>query len=328
MGFSTGKDLHVDQHLTNIAINYRPQNLIADMIAPVVPVNKQSDSYPIFSRHEAFAIESTIRAPKTEAKKITRSVSSAKYDAKNYALGSDVSIEDQANMDDAYRFELDIGATRYLIGKLGLDWERRVTALAVTTASVGSVFVCNSIWGASGANAGDPIIQTFQLIEHVHGTTGQRPNSLWFGWKAWNRFRRNYHARNFLNGVNNGGGVVRREQITSLFEVSKVIVSEALYHSVNEAHVNSFPIANAMEDQLIAYFAPSAPSREDPSWFYSFRWQNPTLPAPLSVFRHPYDSRKQMDTIEAGYYQDEIVVGADYAGRLITTAASGTAGLG
>jgi hypothetical protein len=34
MGFSTGKDLHVDQHLTNIAVNYRPQNLIADMIAP------------------------------------------------------------------------------------------------------------------------------------------------------------------------------------------------------------------------------------------------------------------------------------------------------
>ena len=65
MGFSTGKDLHVDQHLTNVAINYRPQNLIADMIAPIVPVDKQSNSYPIFSRQEAFAIESTERAPGT-----------------------------------------------------------------------------------------------------------------------------------------------------------------------------------------------------------------------------------------------------------------------
>jgi hypothetical protein len=328
MGFSTGKDLHVDQHLTNVAINYRPQNLIADMIAPIVPVDKQSNSYPIFSRHEAFAIESTERAPGTEAKKITRSVSSAKYDAVNYALARDITIEDAANMDQAYRNELDAGASEYVIGKLGLDWERRVTNLAVTTASVGSVFVPNSSWTGAGANAGDAIVQVFQLIEHVQGTTGQRPNSLWFGWKAWNRFRRNYHARNFISGVNNGGGIVRREQMASLFEVSRIIVSEALYHTVNEAHVNSFPIDNAMADQLIAYYAPLAPSREEPSWFYSFRWQNPILPAPLTVFRHPYDSRKQIETIEAGYYQAEKVVGADYAGRLITTAASGTAGLG
>jgi hypothetical protein len=231
-------------------------------------------------------------------------------------------------MDQAYRNELDAGASEYVIGKLGLDWERRVTNLAVTTASVGSVFVPNSSWTGAGANAGDAIVQVFQLIEHVQGTTGQRPNSLWFGWKAWNRFRRNYHARNFISGVNNGGGIVRREQMASLFEVSRIIVSEALYHTVNEAHVNSFPIVNAMADQLIAYYAPLAPSREEPSWFYSFRWQNPILPAPLTVFRHPYDSRKQIETIEAGYYQAEKVVGADYAGRLITTAASGTAGLG
>lgn len=328
MGFSTGKDLHVDRHLTNLAINYRPQNMIADMIAPIIPVMKQSDSYPIFSRHEAFAIESTNRAPGTEARKVTRSVSSAKYDAVNYALGRDITIEDAANMDDAYRFELDTGATRYVLSKLALDWEKRVTDIAVTTASVGSVFVPNSQWGVSGTNAGDPIVQTFQLIEHVQGTTGQRPNSLWFGWKAWNRFRRNYHARNFISGFNNGGGIVRREAITSLFEVERVIVSEALYHSVNEAHVNSFPIDNAMADQLIAYYAPTAPSRDDPSWFYSFRWQNPQLPAPLSVIRHPYDTRRQVETIEAGYYQDEIVTGADYAARLITSAASGAAGLG
>lgn len=327
MGLSTGKDLHVDQHLTNVAINYRPQNLIADMIAPIVPVDKQSNSYPIFSRQEAFAIEDTTRAPGTEARKVTRSVSSAKYDAVNYALARDITVEDAANMDQAYRYELDTGASAYIVGKLGLDWERRVTNLAVVSASVGSVFVCNSQWGAAGANAGDPIVGVFQLIEYVQGATGQRPNSLWYGWKAWNRFRRNYHARNFLQGVNNGGGTIRREQVAGLFEVNRVIVSDALYHTANEAQP-TYTLDNAMADQVIAYYAPTAPSREEPSWFYSFRWQNPQLPAPLTVFRHPYDSRKQIETIEAGYYQDEIVVGADYAGRLITTAASGTAGLG
>jgi len=33
MGLSTGRDLHVDTFLSEIAINYRPQGMIADLIA-------------------------------------------------------------------------------------------------------------------------------------------------------------------------------------------------------------------------------------------------------------------------------------------------------
>jgi hypothetical protein len=328
MGQTTGTGLHVDQHLTNLAINYRPQNFIADQIAPVIPVNKQTDSYPVFSRFEAFAVEDTVRAPGTEAKKITRSVSSAKFDCRNYALGRDITIEDIGNMDEAYRFELGIDATQYLVGKLGLGYEKRVLDLAVTTASVGSVFVVNSSWSVTGANAGDPVAAIFQLIEYAQSQTGQRPNSMLWGWKAWNATLRNYHMRNFINGVNNGKGLVTREQVRSMFEMERLNVSQALWHNANEAQSAVYSLSNPIENQLFIYYAPQAASREEPSWFYSFRWGNPALPAPFVVERHPYDSRKKVETIEAGYYQDERVVGTDYGYRMIVNAASGTAGLG
>lgn len=328
MGLSTGKDLHVDQHLTNLAINYRPQGLIADMIAPIIPVAKQSDSYPVFSRFEAFAIEDTVRAPRSEAKKVTRSVSSGQYQARNHALGYDVPIEDSANMDEALRFELDAGASAYLQNKFGLAWEKRVLDMAVNTSNVGSVFVMNSSWAIAGANAGDPIQAIFQLLEYGRTATGQKMNSLWFGWKAWNRFSRNYHVRNFFNGVNNGKGLVTRATAQANFEVDRLLVSEVLYHTHNEAMTNVFSLQNPMEDQVIAYFAPLAATRDDPSWMYSFRWQNPQLPAPLTVFRHPYDSKKRIETIEIDLYQDEKIVGNDYAYRLITNVASGATGLG
>lgn len=328
MGQSTGRELHVDRHLTNLAINYRPQNFIADQIAPIVPVEKQSDMYPVFNRTEFFSLEDTTRAPGTEAKKITRSVSSGQYYARNQALGRDIPIEDVANMDAVLRFEFDEGASRYLLGKLGLGWEARVTQLAVVTANVSSVFVCNSVWDVPGANAGDPFWMITQMIEYVQGQTGQKANSLWFGWKAWNRIKRNYHMRNLINGVNNGKGLVTRQQVQALFEVDRLIVSEALMHAQNEGQTGTPTLVNCMQDQVIAYFAPLTVSRDDPSWFYTFRWQNPALPAPLVIERHPYDSRKKMETIEAGYYQDEKVVGTDYAVRLITNAASGAAGLG
>lgn len=327
MALSSGRDLHIDQHLTNVAINFRPQTFIADMIAPIVPVEKQSNAYPVFSRFEAFAVEDTTRGPGQEARKITRSVSSGQYYAKNYALGYDVPIEDVANMDAALRFELDAGATRYLVGKLGLDYEKRVLTLAGQAASVSTTFVPNSSWLGAGANAGDCVSQIFQMLEQVQNVTGTRPNRILMGWKAWNYARRNYYLRNMLNGLNNGGGTITRQQFSSLFEVDELLVSEAMWHNANEAAVNSGVLSNVIDTSVIAYYAPSAPSRDDPSWMYSFRWQAPGLPTPMVVERHPYDTKKKVDTIEAGYYQDEKIVGSDYAVKMTVTVASGALGL-
>jgi hypothetical protein len=331
MAFSVQRELHIDTHLTNLAINYRPQNFIADQIAPIVPVDKESNSYPIFSRFENFAIEDTTRSRGTEAKKVTRSVSSANYLARNYALGFDVTVEDLANMDAAFRGELDLGAAKYLVGKLGLDMERRVLTLATNTAAVSSVFVPSSAWNVTGTAAtpgGDPFSQVMQMIEQVQGFTGQRPNSILIGWKAWNYMRRNYNMRNLINGVNNRGGTVTRDQVASIFEVDRFLVSEALWHTANENAVNSGQLtANPMTDKLLVYYAPMAPSREDPSFMYSFRWTPNGYPAPFTVERHAYDTRKKVETIEAGYFQDERVTGSDYGALLVGVGSAQANGL-
>ena len=62
---STGRDLHFDAPLSNVAINYKPSGMIADMVAPLVPVQKQSDHYVIFDQADSFRIEDTKRAPGT-----------------------------------------------------------------------------------------------------------------------------------------------------------------------------------------------------------------------------------------------------------------------
>lgn len=335
MGNTTGpSELHVDRLLTNVAINYRPQTLIADQIAPIVPVQKQKDTYPVYKLSEVTAIQSTLRAPGGAAKKVTRSVGSSFYKAENYALASDLTIEDVANMDDAFRPVLEAGKARFLIDQLGLDWEKRVLTLVANTSSVGSLFVMNSSWlptgGLAGQNAGDPFAAWEAMNEFLMGTTGYRANGCLIGWRAWSRMKRNYHMRNLIKGTNNGGGPVTRQNAQDLFEVSRFLVAGAQWHGYNEAQVTDIPasLSSPVADLMIAYYAPPRPSLDDPSWMYSFRWQNPALPAPLTVFRHPYDSRHQVETIEAGYYQDERITGSSFAAGLITSAASGTAGIG
>jgi hypothetical protein len=325
MGISTGRDLHIDQNLTNVAMNYRPTGMIADMIAPIVNVQKESDLYPVFSQKEAFAIEDTKRSRGALANRITRSVSSEGYKAENYALAYDLPIEDRANMDAAYAFELESGAARYVVDKLWLDWDRRVLSTVGSTSNVSTGFVPSSAWNAA-SNPGDPVSALYQVIEQVQATTAYRPNRLLFGWQAYNLFRRNSNVRNFVLGTNNGGGVITRQAVAGIFEVEQVLVAEAFYNSANEAKAislaNTFP-----KDAVLAYYCPSGPSREVPSFMYSFRWTAPGLPAPLAVERHPYDSKRKVESIEAGYYQDEKITSSALGALLVGVGSAQSNGL-
>ena len=53
--------LHIDQVLSQMAIGYRPEGFIADMIMPIVDVSKQSDLYVIWSRADRLRIHDTNR---------------------------------------------------------------------------------------------------------------------------------------------------------------------------------------------------------------------------------------------------------------------------
>ncbi|MCX8113672.1 MAG: hypothetical protein N3D71_01175 [Burkholderiaceae bacterium] len=309
MGSATGRDLHVDNLLSQVAINYRPSGMIGDQIFPIVPVQKETDSYPVFNRGEVFAIEKTLRTRTAEAMRVTRSVSSAQYACKNYALAYDMPIEDRANMDAAFQFELEAGRVRYLTDKLMLDMDRRILQTART--NVATTFLCGSSWAAPGASAGDPFSQIVQAIEQVKGTTAERPNSIIFGWRAYQWARRNLNMRNLINGTNNGRGIVSRQQIQEALEVDRLLVAEAFFNPSNEAQTATFSTVFPA-DAVLVYYAPLAPSRETPSFGYSFRWTSPELGTPFAAIRHPFESRTRVDGIEVQYYQDERVTGSDY----------------
>lgn len=323
MGLATGRDLHVDQNLTQMAINYRPVGMIADQIFPIIPVDKETDQYPVFSQAEAFAIENTLRARGTKAHKVTRSVSSDNYSAKNYALAHSMPIEDWVNMDAAYAFELQNGASQYLLDKLLLDWDRRVLSKIGSATNVSTGFLPASSW--TGAN-GDPVTQLFQVIEQVHNTTAYRPNRMIFGWRAANFFRRNQQVRNFLLGTNNGGGTVSEQQIAGIFDIEKVMIARAFYNTAAEGRAlnlsNTFP-----SDAVLAYYCPPTPSRVAPSFAYTFRWQAPGLPAPLSVERHPYDTKTKTQDIEVGFYQDEKITSSALGALLLGVGSSQSNGI-
>jgi hypothetical protein len=56
------RDLHIDTALTNVTVSYNPGGFIADIVAPVVPVSKESDKYYVWSREETLRTFEDLRA--------------------------------------------------------------------------------------------------------------------------------------------------------------------------------------------------------------------------------------------------------------------------
>lgn len=304
------RDLHLTQLLNAMAMGYQPQGIIADQLFPVVTVPKQTDAYAVFSRQEALTIESTVRAPGTEARKITRSVGSGTFFAKNYALKGELTLEDRVNMDAVYAAQLITGRAKYLLNKLMLDWDLRVSQLVNSTSNVGSSATVGSAWNG----AGNPLGQIWSAIDNARYSTGYRPNKVVFGPRAWDSFSRDSTVRNLIFGVNNGGGYPSLDQVAKVFQVDQALISGAMYENANEAQPEN--LATVWADNVLLAYTPAAPTIDDPSFGYSFRWAPPGVPN-MNVELHPFDDKIKSDEVEIGYYQDERITGSAY-GFLIT----------
>jgi hypothetical protein len=322
MPTATGHDLHIDQNLTKVAINYSPATLIAPQIAPVVPVAKQSDYYVVWDQGDILRVETDNRAPGTEANKITRSVSSGQYYADNYALKTQLTLEDRENMDAVYVKELRGGRAKYVVDKLGLGWEKRCADICTSGGNVYSYSAVASAWTEFRNGYSDPLTDILTGLDVIQDATGIRPNSCLMGGQAWRNFRWHADIIDALHGDTGRGNprFATREQAKSLLEVDRFIVGEGYYNSAAEGQ--SQTLTPIWADHVLLYYAPLAPTTEDASFMYTFRWSKPGLPT-MTVERHPFDSKTKAEEIEVGVYQDEVVTASTLA-YLITNVTSST----
>ena len=318
-GGATGHDLHLDQHLSNIAIDYEPKGMIADVIAPVVGVPKQSDNYPIWDHADVFRVEDDKRAPGTEANKIERGVSSETYFADNYALKMPLNLEDRENMDPAFVGHMREGRVKYIKSKLMLSWEKRTAELCTSGSNVGSYATVSSDWIEVRNSYSVPLDDCWTAIYNVADATGYRPNKCIMGDTAWRYFRKHADVIDIIHGNTGNKGekgarYATKENFKAIFELDDFHVGAAYYNSGGEGQDASLSLL--WGDYVLWYYAPDKPSIEEPSFMYSFRWNKPGLPNMIAE-RHPFDPKTKSEEIELGYYQDEKIT-AKNLGFLMT----------
>lgn len=308
-GEATGRDLHIERTLSNLSVQIKPKDYIVDQVAPIVPVQKQSNLYRIWSKEDGLRLADTFRAPKTPVKRIFWGVSSKSYFCKNYALGTDIALEDAANADEGVN--LAQNAIEGIVDGLWRDWENRVATFMTNTANVGSSTTISTQW--TDQTASDPIGDIFTGINAVFSTTGFEPNRMVIGRKAFQDLQRHPQILAKLFPHGSGAEFANADQIAQLFDLEKILVGKAIKNTADENITGSF--SQIWGNHVILYYSPPTAGLLTPAYMYSFRWQPSNFPAPMAVRRGIQNrvGESNIEIFEAMYFQTEQVIASELA---------------
>ncbi len=196
-------------------------------------------------------------------------------------------------------------------GDVGLDWENRVANLVINSSNVGTVANVASLW--SDHTNSDPLGDFDTAIQRVCDLTGYLPNRAVIGWEAWRHLKRNTALRALLfpspGGTEPTAGLIRTDQVANVFDLDRVLVGGAVRNTAAEGL--SIALSDIWGPHAFVYYVPNQPSKETPSYGYSFRWIGPGLQN-LTVEDLGFDRRLKGNILDVSFYQDERVVGSNF----------------
>ncbi len=309
----TQNDVHVSRPLTNISVAYLQDasQFVASDIFPVVPVNKKSDQYFVYTRADFLRDEAEERAPGTESAGGGYGLSTASYNCVKYAYHKDIDDDTRANTDSPLNPDRD--ATEFVTMKMLIRREKNwVDSYWNTGIWTQNTDLTATKWSAGNDPLGD--IQT--AVRLVQSSTGFKPNLFVLTPDVWDVLR--LHADVLERIKYTSADSVSLASFANLIELPRVIVLEAVFNTAPEDTAGSESTNFVVEstshaDACLLLHVAARPSLLTPSAGYTFTWNgllgaNARTGTRIKKMRmEPIES----DRIEAEMAWDQKVVSAD-----------------
>ncbi len=272
----TRQQIHIDRALTNVSVAYMQEesNFIADKVFPIVPVQKQSDLYFIYSREDFLRDEAAERAAGTESAGGDYNIDQSEpYFCRVHAFHKDVNEQDRVNADAP--LTPDIDATEFISGKLLI---RRENLWAQN-------FFGTGIWGtditgvAASPTAGqtlqwdsassDPVKVVKAQITAMQEATGYKPNTMVLSPYVRDALLEHPDVLDRIKYTQKG--IASIDLLAQLFGVDNIYVASAISNSAakGETEATSFIMG---KHALLCYSQPR-PGLKKPSAGYIFAWK-------------------------------------------------------
>ena len=296
-------ELHVDTILTNLSLKYLNEMFIADMVLPIVKVNKRSDKFIVYNKADSYKLVDSSVGPKAQPNEVDWAVGTDNYSVNDYALADYVPIESIDNADTPLQPRMD--TNDFLNEWLMLDREVRVAKLIFATATYAAANKSDLAAAKWGTDDDNPIKN---IQDAVNGCFA-RANTLVFGHEAWEQFR---ILPEVLDAVKSstrmqdaGGGLAKHTEVAELFDVENVLVGRARYNSAKKGQAASF--SRVWGSKVAALHVKKNPGVRSITFGMSFQEM---MKQTQSMF-DPKRGAKGADYIKVGYNCDEKLVAKD-----------------
>jgi hypothetical protein len=262
------QQVHVDQALTNISVAYRNAAFVAERVAPVVPVQKQTDVYFKFSKQHFRTFTDTYR-PGTEANEVEVDLDArGTYRADGHAIQMAIPDELRENADPGAN--IDVEYTEKLTNIILLNQEVNLNAL-MTTSNLPNHATLSGTTKWSDYQNSDPVPVVDAAKETVQKVISEFPNCLLLPRPVFRVLRS--HPRILDRLKYTGVGAKKMLDATDLaqvFDVDEVIVPAALSQQNPEGEADSLDYV--WGNNALLFYRPARPGLRTPAFIYTFMW--------------------------------------------------------
>jgi len=307
--------VHLDTALTNVSLAYRNPNLLADVIAPQVPVRRQSDKYFVYDPDgERFRPVNDRRAPGALAAEVDFTLSTDSYFASDHALTSAISDEERDNADTP--LSVDIDRVEFLSDKIALN---REVSLAATFNAAGSLLSGEDVIEANRwfDTDSDPVGMIASGKRAILQGVQQEANTLVLSLSAYDALRVHPSIKELAGSANSG--IPDATDLAKILDVERVLVGRGYYNAAKPGQApDMLPIWG---DNAALVFVPRRPGLKTVSALYTFTWSQAPGSIGGRVVEVWRENGRKADMIRVQHYYDHKVVSpnAAYVWRGVTT---------
>jgi hypothetical protein len=311
----TSGQVHVDAILTNISVAYlqRAESFIADKVFPVVPVDKQSDKYFVYSKNDWLRDEARVRADGTESVGSGYNITTDNYYADVFAIHKDIGDQTRANADAPINVDREAAefVTHRLLTRREIQfvndfmttgkWSVDVTGVAASPTT-------NQTIQWSDYTNSDPIEDIEAGKASILSTTGLEANTLVLGYDV---FRRLKNHPDLVDRIKyTSSQTITEDMLARMFDIERVLVSKSVKATNAEGATGAYSFTTG-KTALLAHVAPS-PGILTPSAGYTFSWTGVSQGLGLTIGTSTFRLESLRATrVEAELAFDNKVVASD-----------------
>jgi len=221
---------------TGIAIAYRNEEYVADMVLPRKTVDAETFKFWRYNVAEAFTIPDTRVGRKSKPNEVEFSATEDEASTSDYGLNDPIPYSDIRKAELA-GYDPRLRAVEGIMDLVLLDRELRTANIVfnANTYPVGNKVTLSGVGQWSDYVNSDPVSAILNALD----VPMMRPNTLVFGQSPWTVFRQHPKVVKATNKNSGDAGAAAKQAVAELFEVNQIIIGKSRLNSAKKGQAAS-----------------------------------------------------------------------------------------